>query len=140
MQHAVVGFVRSVAPQLARRGIRIQAVCPGWADTALTPPEFKQNLVATALKFVRPGVPPQDDVAATRTALGWWVTVADNGPGVPLSEWDRVFEPFNRVDKSVPGAGIGLSTCKRIVEAHGGRIGLSASPTGGALVWFELPD
>jgi signal transduction histidine kinase len=99
-----------------------------------------QNLVANALKFVRPGVPPQVDVAATRTALGWWVTVADNGPGVPLSEWDRVFEPFNRVDKSVPGTGIGLSTCKRIVEAHGGRIGLSASPTGGALVWFELPD
>jgi len=39
-KHAVVGFVRSVAPQLAARGIRIQAVCPGWADTALTPPEF----------------------------------------------------------------------------------------------------
>ena len=99
-----------------------------------------QNLVANALKFGRPGVPTQVDVAATRTALGWWVTVADNGPGVPIAEWDRVFEPFNRVDKSVPGTGIGLSTCKRIVEAHGGRIGLSASPTGGALVWFELPD
>jgi len=99
-----------------------------------------QNLVANSVKFVRPGVPPQVAVAATRTALGWWVTVADNGPGVPLTEWERVFEPFNRVDKSVPGTGIGLSTCKRIVEAHGGRIGLSASPMGGALVWFELPD
>jgi len=37
-KHAVVGFVRSVAQQLEKRGIRIQAVCPGWADTALTPP------------------------------------------------------------------------------------------------------
>ena len=36
-KHAVVGFVRSVAPQLAERGIRIQAVCPGWADTGSCP-------------------------------------------------------------------------------------------------------
>ena len=40
-KHAVVGFVRSVAPQLAERGIRIQAVCPAWADTALMTDEFK---------------------------------------------------------------------------------------------------
>jgi NAD(P)-dependent dehydrogenase (short-subunit alcohol dehydrogenase family) len=40
-KHAVVGFVRSVAPQLEERGIRINAVCPAWADTALLPPEQK---------------------------------------------------------------------------------------------------
>jgi len=41
-KHAVVGFVRSVAPQLEERGIRINAVCPAWADTALLPPEQKE--------------------------------------------------------------------------------------------------
>jgi len=53
-KHAVVGFVRSVASQLAERGIRIQAVCPGWADTALTPPEFKQDLESRGFRLLTP--------------------------------------------------------------------------------------
>lgn len=99
-----------------------------------------QNLVANALKFVRPGVAPQISVSARPCEGGCRVEVADNGPGVPPDDRERVFEPFNRIDKTVPGTGIGLSTCKRIVEVHGGRIGLDASPAGGALVWFELHE
>ena len=53
-KHAVVGFVRSVAPQLEERGIRIQAVCPGWADTALTPNEFKQDLESRGFRLLTP--------------------------------------------------------------------------------------
>jgi NAD(P)-dependent dehydrogenase (short-subunit alcohol dehydrogenase family) len=53
-KHAVVGFVRSVAPQLSTRGIRIQAVCPGWADTALTTREFRDGLVAKGFRLLRP--------------------------------------------------------------------------------------
>ena len=48
-KHAVVGFVRSVAPQLAERGIRIQAVCPGWADTGAHDERFKEELDAPRL-------------------------------------------------------------------------------------------
>ncbi|MCR6031868.1 hypothetical protein GDP17_10465 [Gordonia jinghuaiqii] len=51
----------------------------------------------------------------------------------------RVFQPLARVDESVEGSGIGLTTCRRIVEAHGGRIGLEESPYGGTTAWFELP-
>ena len=58
-KHAVVGFVRSVAPQLLERGVRIQAVCPGWADTALMDGAFKQELVDRGYRLLRP-----DDVAA----------------------------------------------------------------------------
>jgi NAD(P)-dependent dehydrogenase (short-subunit alcohol dehydrogenase family) len=53
-KHAVVGFVRSVAPQLATRGIRIQAVCPGWADTPLTTPEFREDLLARGVRLLEP--------------------------------------------------------------------------------------
>ncbi|CAN5268339.1 MAG: SDR family oxidoreductase [Actinobacteria bacterium] len=53
-KHAVVGFVRSVAPQLAERGIRIQAVCPGWADTALTTNGFRHDLTERGFRLLQP--------------------------------------------------------------------------------------
>ncbi|HSG12751.1 MAG TPA: SDR family oxidoreductase [Gaiellaceae bacterium] len=51
---AVVGFVRSVALPLAERGIRVQAVCPGWADTALMDDVFKGELVGRGYRLLRP--------------------------------------------------------------------------------------
>ena len=62
-KHAVVGFVRSVAPQLAERGIRIQAVCPGWADTGLMTTEFKEELGSR-------GLPPARRRRCRRRRLG----------------------------------------------------------------------
>jgi NAD(P)-dependent dehydrogenase (short-subunit alcohol dehydrogenase family) len=53
-KHAVVGFVRSAAPSLAERGIRIQALCPGWADTGLMTDAFKTDLVARGFRLLRP--------------------------------------------------------------------------------------
>jgi NAD(P)-dependent dehydrogenase (short-subunit alcohol dehydrogenase family) len=53
-KHAVVGFVRSVAPPLLERGIRIQAVCPGWADTGLMDDRFKRGLVESGYRLLRP--------------------------------------------------------------------------------------
>src|SRR5688500_20237624 len=53
-KHAVVGFVRSVAPQLAERGIRIQAVCPGWADTSLTTNGFRDELKERGFRLLSP--------------------------------------------------------------------------------------
>jgi signal transduction histidine kinase len=97
-----------------------------------------QNLVANAVKFA-----PWDtevEVSAERVPAGWRVSVADRGPGVPPEHRERVFEPMVRLDKSVPGSGIGLATCRRIVEGHGGRMGLDGRVGGGAVTWFELPD
>ena len=70
-KHAVVGFVRSVADQLAGRGIRIQAVCPGWADTGLMPNAFKQELTERGYQLLRP-----DDVAE-----GVWAAFKSEGTG-----------------------------------------------------------
>ena len=70
-KHAVVGFVRSVAPPLLERGIRIQAVCPGWADTALMDETFKRGLVESGYRLLRP-----EDVAN-----GVWAAYSSDGTG-----------------------------------------------------------
>lgn len=91
-KHAVIGFVRSVAPQLASREIRIQAVCPGWADTALTPPEFKQDLVAKGFRLLQPS-----DVAE-----GVWAAYQSEGTGEAwIVQPGR--EPLLYEFKGVPG-------------------------------------
>ena len=99
-----------------------------------------QNLVANAAKFVRPGQPAHIEIDATRIGDRWRIEVCDRGPGVPADQQERVFQPLARVNEDVEGSGIGLTTCRRIVEAHGGRIGLTDSPYGGTCAWFELPD
>jgi signal transduction histidine kinase len=99
-----------------------------------------QNLVANAAKFTRPGEPPYVEVDATRVDDAWRIEVCDRGPGIPEDQRDRVFQPLARIDEDVEGSGIGLSTCRRIIEAHGGRIGLADAAYGGTCAWFELPD
>jgi len=96
-----------------------------------------QNLLANAVKFSPPGSPVT--VSALALDPGWRISVADRGPGVPPEDRERVFDPMVRLDTRVPGTGIGLATCRRIVEAHGGRIGVAENSDGGAALWFELP-
>ena len=91
-KHAVVGFVRSVAPKLAERQIRIQAVCPGWADTGLMSTEFKQELGERGYRLLRP-----EDVAD-----GVWAAYKSEGTG---EAWvvQPGREPINYAFKGVPG-------------------------------------
>ena len=98
-----------------------------------------QNLVANSAKFTRPGEPARIEVGSVGTEGAWRVWVADHGLGVPEADRERVFEPFTRVHAKVPGSGIGLATVRRVVEAHGGRLGLEETPGGGTTAWFELP-
>lgn len=98
-----------------------------------------QNLVANAAKFVRPGEKPHVEIDSVRRGDLWRIEVRDQGPGIPSDQRERVFQPLARVDESVEGSGIGLATCRRIVEAHGGQIGLAEAPGGGTCAWFELP-
>ena len=87
----------------------------------------------------RPASRPPIDVTGTRGGPWWRIEVCDAGAGVPVEDRERVFAPLARVDDSREGSGIGLATCRRVVEAHGGRIGLADSPAGGTCAWFELP-
>jgi signal transduction histidine kinase len=67
------------------------------------------------------------------------IEVEDSGPGVPGFLGERVFEPFVRGTGEVAGSGLGLATVKRFVDAHGGRVGFSATAGAGTLFWLEMP-
>jgi len=67
--------------------------------------------------------------------------VEDTGPGIPPSLGIRIFEPYVRgPNTGAPGIGLGLATVKRLVESHGGTLGVRAGTRGGALFWFELDE
>ncbi|HMC32810.1 MAG TPA: HAMP domain-containing sensor histidine kinase, partial [Myxococcales bacterium] len=67
--------------------------------------------------------------------------VEDTGPGIPPALGQRIFEPYFRgPNTGAPGIGLGLATVKRLVESHGGTLGVRASANGGALFWFELDE
>ncbi|MET1038052.1 MAG: GAF domain-containing sensor histidine kinase [Aeromicrobium sp.] len=97
------------------------------------------NLITNAIKFARPDTRPVVSITADRTADHWRIRVTDNGIGVPKARQEAMFELFARNDDSAAGHGIGLATARRIVEAHGGSIGMDSPSTGGTSVWFDLP-
>jgi signal transduction histidine kinase len=99
------------------------------------------NLVSNAVKFVPEGTRPVVEVTGRRTERGWRCEVSDNGPGIDPRYRERAFRVFQRLhSRAVPGTGIGLAICRRIVQEHGGWMDISDSPLGGATVAFELPS
>ncbi len=97
-----------------------------------------QNLVGNALKF-RGEAPPLIGVSASRGSHEWIVSVKDNGPGVAPEDASRIFGMFARSGGGADGMGIGLAICRRVVEAHGGRIWVEAAQGGGSAFCFTLP-
>ena len=96
-----------------------------------------QNLVGNALKF-RGAAPPRVELSALRDSHEWVVTVRDNGVGVDPDQASRIFEMFSRANSEAEGVGIGLAVCRRIIEAHGGRIWVEAVDGGGSAFRFTM--
>jgi len=79
-------------------------------------------------------------VEVTQTANGPTVSVADDGPGVPAEERERIFEPFVRLPSGPRGGtGLGLAIVRRTVESHGGTVTCDPCPAGGARFTVRLP-
>jgi light-regulated signal transduction histidine kinase (bacteriophytochrome) len=99
------------------------------------------NLLGNGLKFRRPDVPPVVRVQASREGPDWQIEVVDNGIGIEPEYADKVFVIFQRLHTrdSYTGTGIGLALAKKIVEFHGGRIGIVPTAGPGTTVRFTLP-
>jgi len=104
--------------------------------------ELLRNLLENAIKFNK-----KDDKQAKISGVvqGEFLRLAveDNGPGVPPEEHPKIFQKFYQIEDSftgqVEGAGLGLALAKRIVEAHGGAIGVDSGLGRGATIYFTLP-
>jgi len=103
--------------------------------------ELAANLLDNAVKYTTPAT--DVTVRATTTTTGWQLAVSDHGPGVPPDQREAVFDRFVRttdVDRTTaPGAGLGLTIVRGLVELHGGRVTIDEAPGGGALVTCEFP-
>jgi PAS domain S-box-containing protein len=104
--------------------------------------QLLQNLLNNAIKFHAPNTAPVVEVSAEKQGLFWKFSIADNGIGIAADELPQVFEIFRRLHTAdeYPGTGIGLSICKKIVEAHGGRIDATSILSTGTTFTFTLPD
>jgi signal transduction histidine kinase len=99
------------------------------------------NLVSNAIKFSDSGT--RVDVVVESTDESVVVSVRDRGQGIPEAEQERLFRPFSRTSvKATAGeesTGLGLAICRKIVEAHGGRISVQSEPGKGSVFAFSLP-
>lgn len=99
-----------------------------------------QNLIGNAIKYARPGIPPVIHLSATKENEHWLLQVRDNGIGIERDHLDQVFLPFKRLHrKKISGTGMGLAICRRVIEAHGGRIWVDSVAGEGSTFSFTLP-
>ncbi len=97
-----------------------------------------QNLIGNALKY-RGDQPPDIQVSAEQKPSGWVIAVKDNGVGIAQENQDRVFMPFVRlVERDIPGTGLGLAVCKKIVDGFHGTIWIESTPGAGSTFYFTV--
>jgi signal transduction histidine kinase len=99
-----------------------------------------QNLIGNSIKFRREE-PPRIHISAEHNEKEWVISICDNGIGIDPKHSASIFDIFRRLDESskYPGNGIGLATCKKIVENHGGRIWVESSSGQGSTFKFAVP-
>ena len=126
------------------KGTRVELESVPTGEVLADPNRIRQvmdNLISNAVKYSPPG-----SLVLVRAIKGencWRVEVQDEGPGIKQEDRDRLFQDFARLSAKPTGGeksiGLGLSITRRVIEAHGGSIGVDSEPGNGSVFWFTLP-
>jgi signal transduction histidine kinase len=140
MSEVMTDTLASMEDLIRRRGARVR--CGELPKVLGTPQlgQLLQNLIGNGIKYCEAEIPVVD-VSAKRVDGGvWQFSVKDNGIGIPEKNYLEVFEPFHRLrsEAKYEGTGLGLATCKRIVERHGGSISCQSTAGQGTTFLFTL--
>jgi len=101
--------------------------------------QILQNLVSNAIKYRKHDGVPHVHVSAKDNGDEWIIAVEDNGIGISQENWMRIFGPLKRLHgRDIPGSGIGLATCRKIVEWHGGKIWVESELGVGSRFYFTV--
>lgn len=147
----LVEFLQSRSPEYQQRAeqknIRVRLNQPGGAPIRVMMDQNRiaqvvDNLISNAIKFSQPDTTVT--VCVRTSDEGAEVAVADQGQGIPEEERDQLFKPFARTTvRATAGeksTGLGLAICKKIVDAHGGRIWVDSEVGKGSTFCFRLPS
>jgi two-component system sensor histidine kinase KdpD len=139
----IVGSVLTrLRPRLAGRPVevRLPRDLPLVHVDAIMIDEVLENLVENAIKYTPDGTSIEIGAEAVPAAMKVWV--ADRGGGLPPGQEDTIFEKFHRanMEGAQSGAGLGLTICRALINAHGGTIHAENRAGGGALFEFTIPN
>jgi len=146
LEALVRSLLASLEPLLAERRIELEAELetslPKWYVDPCRVEQVLSNLVMNAMRHAGDGA--RIRVRLDRNSEGGGeeqveLSVEDDGPGIDPVDRERVLQPYERAGGRREGLGLGLSICRRIVEAHGGHLRIDESPLGGARFVFDLP-
>lgn len=123
--------LRAISQKAASQGVKIETYhCDGEIELSADPEQLKQALLNLELNALE--AMPQGGVLRIQTQRGrdktLLIKIQDTGPGIPEEVQSRIFDPFFTTKEG--GTGLGLSIVHRIVEDHGGKIGLTTGPEG----------
>ena len=142
---SVTEVARSAIKKLSRRKLPHQFLID--IPTELPPicvDQFRMerilyNLLENATKYS----PDGSEIRISAKAEGEWLTIGvrDKGIGISISDQDKLFKPFQRLNNSdgTDGSGLGLFVCLRLIEAHGGRIWVESEADAGSTFYFTVP-
>ncbi len=140
LNEVVAAVISELKPHIEEKHARVQASelpCVRGNESQLG--RLMENLVSNAIKYNRNI--PEVTISAKREGDMVTISVADNGIGIEQGETEKIFEMFHRLhpETEFPGTGIGLASCKKIVEILGGRIWAESTPGAGSTFSFTLP-
>ena len=143
IQHTITAFQATAES----KSITLTATSQPSLPTLYIDPQRIEQILGNLLSNGLRHTPPNGTIRVTSEQTNEYIKVfiTDSGPGIPDQHLANIFERFYRVDKgrnsysSGGGTGLGLAVARSIIEAHGGKIGVTSPPDEGATFWFSLP-